>query len=360
MYKIKNYLLKTKFKYIAINQSIILFLVIFLNLIELTRVIDNENKNLLIFLYLSFLKIPSTISETSPFVIIVSTAFLFKYLISNNELIAMRNVGFSIFDIFKPITIAVFTYGFFILIFLNPLAAIAEIKYDEFLNNKNSDMYSINFSENSLWIKNKNFDQGLYYINIEKFNIKEMFAENIKILTINKKNTNEFFQAKSGIIKEKNFLLNSVNFFDVNNDTYKFEKTINLKINFSKENILSSVINYKNIPYYNYLDHIKTLKKFNLYSSAISLHYLSEILKPFFMILLSFVVMGFSAKYKRNESFFNVLFIAVLLGFIFYTLTEIINKFTLSFNINFIYSYFIIFIIPFLIGLFKVIQIEND
>ena len=353
MYKIKNYLLKTKFKYIAINQSIILFLVIFLNLIELTRVIDNENKNLLIFLYLSFLKIPSTISETSPFVIIVSTAFLFKYLISNNELIAMRNVGFSIFDIFKPITIAVFTYGFFILIFLNPLAAIAEIKYDEFLNNKNSDMYSINFSENALInARTKRV--------IEKFNIKEMFAENIKILTINKKNTNEFFQAKSGIIKEKNFLLNSVNFFDVNNDTYKFEKTINLKINFSKENILSSVINYKNIPYYNYLDHIKTLKKFNLYSSAISLHYLSEILKPFFMILLSFVVMGFSAKYKRNESFFNVLFIAVLLGFIFYTLTEIINKFTLSFNINFIYSYFIIFIIPFLIGLFKVIQIEND
>ena len=131
-------------------------------------------------------------------------------------------------------------------------------------------------------------------------------------------------------------------------------------MNFSKENILSSVVNFKNIPYYNYLDHIRTLKKFNLYSSAISLHYLSEILKPFFIIVLSFVVMGFSAKYKRNESFFKVLFFAVFLGFVFYMMKEIINKFTLSFDTNFIYSYLIIFIIPFLIGLYKVIQIEND
>ena len=42
------------------------------------------------------------------------------------------------------------------------------------------------------------------------------------------------------------------------------------------------------------------------------------------------------------------------------TFREIINKFTLTFDTNFIYSYLIIFIIPFLIGLYKVIQVEND
>ena len=78
------------------------------------------------------------------------------------------------------------------------------------------------------------------------------------------------------------------------------------------------------------------------------------------MILLSFVVMGFSAKYKRNENFFKILFYAVLFGFAFYVLREVINKYTISFNINFIYSYLLIFTIPFIIGLYKVIQIEND
>ncbi len=359
MYKIKHYLLKNTFKYIIINQLIILFLVIFLNLIELSRVIENENKSIFSYIYLSILKIPSAINETSPFVIIISTAFLFRYLITNNEFISMRNVGFSIFDIFQPIMISVFVYGLLILLFLNPVMSISEIKYDEFLNKKNENMYSINFSQDSLWIKNKNEDEGIYYINIEKFDIKRMFAENIIILSINKKG-NDFLQSKNGIINKKNFKLNDVNFFNINNDNYKYEDTLNLELNFSKENIYSSVINFKNIPYYNYLNHIKTLKKFNLYSSTVSLHYLSEILKPFFMVILSFVVMGFSAKYKRNESFFKVLFISVLLGFIFYILREIINKFTLSFDTNFIYSYLIIFIIPLLIGMFKVLQIEND
>ncbi len=359
MYKIKKYLLKTCLKYITINQFIILCLVIFLNLIELSRVIDNDNKNFYDFIYLSLLRIPSTINETSPFVVIISTAFMFRYLISNNEFIAMRNVGFSIFDIFQPITLCVFTYGLFILLFINPLSSISENKYNEILDKKNENMYSINFSEDSLWIKNKNIDDGLYYINIEKFDIKRMQADNIKILSINKKG-NELFQSKNGIIKDRNFKLKEVNYFNINNDTYEYKENFNLKINFSKDNIISSLTSYKNIPYYNYINHIRALKKFNLYSSAVSLHYLSELLKPFFMIILSFVVMGFSAKYKRNENFFKVLFLAVLLGFIFYILREMINKFTLSFDTNFVYSYLVIFLIPFIVGLYKVIQIEND
>jgi len=359
MYKINNYLLKISLKYIFINQLIVLFLVIFLNIIELSRIIDGETKSLYSFIYLSFLKIPTIVNETSPFVIIISIAFLFRYLITNNELISMRNIGFSIFDIFLPITIGVFLYGATILLTLNPLSSNFEIKYGKFLNKKNDNKYSINFSGNSLWIKNKNLNEGLYYINIKEFDIKKMIAKDIKILSVDE-NSNEFFVSEKGRIKDQKFILNKVNYFNILNDSFEFKENLILDLNFSKQNILNSITNFKNIPFYNYFNHIKTLKKFNLYSPTISLYYLSEILKPLFLIVLAFVVMGFSAKYKRNENFFTVLFYAVLIGFIFYILREIINKFTLSFNINYIYSYIIIFIIPFLVGLYKVIQIEND
>ena len=160
MSKIKYYLFKTTFKYLFINQAIILFLVIFLNLIELTRMIENENNNIYSYIHLSILKIPSIINETCTFAVIISTAFLFRYLINNNELISMRNIGYSIFDVFQPITYAVFLYGLVIFVFFNPLTSISEIKYNKLLDNKNENMYSINFSENSLWIKNKNFNEG--------------------------------------------------------------------------------------------------------------------------------------------------------------------------------------------------------
>ena len=194
MYKIKIYLLKTSIKYVLINQCLILFLIIFINLIELSRVIEKENQSIFNYIYLSFLKIPSIINETSSFVIILSTAFLFRYLIKNNELIAMRNIGFSIFDIFKPISIGIFLYGLLILIIVNPITAISEIEYDKYLNNQNENMYSIKFSENNLWIKNKNNGDGIYYINIKNFDIKKMIARDIEILSIQNE-VKEFFQS---------------------------------------------------------------------------------------------------------------------------------------------------------------------
>tara|TARA_B100001063_G_scaffold230387_1_gene243467 strand:+ start:4451 stop:5530 length:1080 start_codon:yes stop_codon:yes gene_type:complete len=359
MYKIKIYLFNTSLKYVLINQFLILFFVIFINLIELSRVIEKENQSLLNYIYLSFLKIPSIINETSPFIIIISTTFLFRYLIKNNELISMRNIGFSIFDIFQPIAVSIFLYGILILIIINPIRAISENEYDKYLNNQNENMYSIKFSNNNLWIKNKNNEDGIYFINIKNFDIKEMIAKDIEILSIQQKNR-EFFQAKYGIILNKKFYLNDVNQFNIMDDEYFNHKEFVLDLNFSKESILSSNINYKNVPYYNYINHVKTMKKFNLYSSAVGLFYLSESLKPLFMILLAFVVMGFSAKYKRSDSFFKILFYAVLIGFSFYILREVINKFTITFNVNFLFSYFIIFIIPFIIGTYKTIQIEND
>ena len=168
----------------------------------------------------------------------------------------MRNVGFSIFDIFQPISLVIFLYGIFILFFLNPLSAISEIEYNRHLDNQNVNMYSINFSENNLWIKNKNYDDGVFFINIKNFNIKEMIAKNIEILSINK-NKKEFYQSKYGEIIDKNFILSDVNRFDITNDKYFYDKKFVLNLNFSKENILTSNINYKNIPYYNYIDHVK-------------------------------------------------------------------------------------------------------
>ena len=80
-------------------------------------------------------------------------------------------------------------------------------------------------------------------------------------------------------------------------------KNYKLFINLNEQNIINSISNYKSIPFYKYLSHSKTLSKFNLYSSEIGLYYLSEILKPVFIVVLSFVILGFTAKFQRNENF---------------------------------------------------------
>ena len=333
--------------------------IIFINLLELSRIIPQDEKSLFNFIYLSFLKYPSILNEIVPFVTIISVSFLIRNLVNNNELISMRNLGYSIFDIFQPIAIAVFFMGLFFLLLLNPLSVFMENKYDVKLDNKENSLYSIKVSDNEMWIKNEIDQFNSSFINIKNINLKNMNAKNIKILLINK-NSNKFIIAENGKIENNMFLLNNVKYYDFRYEKYQSLEKYNLSINFSKDNILKSISKYKLVPFYNYINHSRTLSKFNLYSAEIGLFYLSEILKPIFVVIIAFVIVGFTAKFQRNENFFKVLFIAISIGLIIFLLKELISKLTISLSLNIFFSSIIIFLIPFLIGLFQIIRIENE
>ena len=359
MKKINFYLFTLASKYILINLIIITILVLFLNLLEISRILEKENTTLGFFLLLSLLKLPTIISEIIPFVVILSIAFLFKNLITNNELISIRNMGFSILDIFKPIAIAIFLFGLFILLFINPLAANFENNFNTLTSKKYPNMYSIKFINEGMWVKNISEDNNKNYINISKINLDNMNAEEIKILNINNK-FNKIIIAEKGEIIDKIFKLQNVSILNINNDKFEKVEFYNLILNFDKSNIIDSILNFKFIPFYKYKKHVNNLKKFNLHSSEVSLYYLSEILKPIFLVIIGFTVMGFSGKFKRNENFFKVLFISILIGFLIFLLKEIVTALTTTMEISFIFSYFIIFMFPLIIGLYQMIRIESD
>ncbi len=359
MKKINIYLFYLTNKYLIVNFIIFSIFIIFINLLELSRVISENDKSIFNFIYLSFLKYPSIINEIIPFVTILGVAFLIRNLIRNNEFVSMRNLGFSILDIFKPILIAVFIMGLFFLFIVNPIAVFMETKYDNELDKKDNSLYSIKITNNEMWIKNKIDQQNSSFINIKNINLRNMYASNIKILQT-KKDNNKFIMADKGEFNNNIFSLENVIYYNFKKEEYKNLPNYNLIINFNKDNIINSISKYKLVPFYNYINHSKTLSKFNLYSPEIGLYYLSEILKPFFTVVLAFVILGFSSKFQRNENFFKVFFISISIGLLIFLLKEIITKLTISLTLNFFLSYLIIFLIPLLIGLYQIIKIENE
>tara|TARA_E500000178_G_C17027259_1_gene758673 strand:+ start:461 stop:1540 length:1080 start_codon:yes stop_codon:yes gene_type:complete len=359
MNKISFYLFYLTNKYLLFNFMIISFLILFVNLLELSRIITDDSKNIFNFIYLSILKYPSILNEIIPFVTIISVSFLIRNLINNNEFVSLRNLGYSIIDIFLPIAISIFILGLFFLIIINPLSVFLESKYEKELNKKDLNLYSIKISNNEMWIKNELDKLNTSFINIKNIDLKDMKAKGIKILSIYD-NSNSFILAENGEIKNNVFELNDVVFYNLNEEEYKKLENYNLIINFNKENIIDSISKYKLIPFYKYFKHSKTLSKFNLYSPEIGLYYISEIFKPIFLVVMAFVIVGFTSKFQRNENFFKVLFISISIGFIIFLLKEIITKLTISLSINFFISYSIIFVVPFLIGLYQIIKIENE
>ena len=348
-------------KFILFNILIIAILFSLINLLEISRLIAHQDSSLTKFLLLSLLKIPSIISQTIPFVIIISIAFLFRNLISNNELISMRNVGLSILDIYKPIALLIFIFGLLILIIINPISARFENKFNSLTTNNLTKNYSIKITNGEMWIKNLSKKNEKLYININNLNFKNMNSKNIKILIIDSINDdNKLIISKEGKIKDKLFDLLDVKIINIKKNNIIYLDKYNMNINFDRKNLLDSISNYKHIPFYKYYAHTNTLKKFNLHSSEISLYYLSELLRPFFLIIIGFVVMSYSGKFKRNENFFKILFISILIGFLFFLLKEIMISFTAKKNLSFIFSYLVIFSLPLTIGLYNTMKIEND
>jgi len=359
MKKINFYLFSLSFKFIILNFLIITIIIIFINSIELSRIITNDNSSIYHFIYLSILKIPTIILESSLFVIIVSLTFLLKNLVSNNEFIALRNTGLSILDIYKPIGFTILLVGIILLLVINPLSAKFELKFHELTSKNLDNMYSIKFIDNGMWMKNITDNGNKNYITLNEIDLNKMVAKKIKIL-ITGNNEDKIIMSNFGTIEDDVFFLKNVTILNIAKNKFKNYENYQLKLNFTKKNITDSLSNYKFVPFYKYWNHTKNLKKFNIYSNEISLHYISEILKPVFMLVIGLVVLGFSGKFKRNESFFKILFISILIGFIIILIEEMIISLTIKLNISYIISYFIIFSVPLLVGMYKVIQIEND
>ena len=65
--KISIYLFSTKIKYILSTLFFISLFIQIINILEVAKIIENNNSNIISILYLSLLKLPTTMLEIIPF-----------------------------------------------------------------------------------------------------------------------------------------------------------------------------------------------------------------------------------------------------------------------------------------------------
>ena len=78
-----------KIKFFILTLFLLSLFIQTINLIEVSRILKSSQFDMLSIAYLSLLKLPSTINQIVPFGVIVSTAFFYRYLVSNNELVSI-------------------------------------------------------------------------------------------------------------------------------------------------------------------------------------------------------------------------------------------------------------------------------
>ncbi len=140
--------------FLAVLFGISVLIIIF-DMLELLRRASNmQDSRLGFLLFLSILKLPKTIQEVLPFIIMIGMMFtLFKFS-RNSELAVIRSAGVSVWQILLPVMSVVIIFGFINILVISHFSASFYKIYEnseERVFSKKSNL--LNFGKGGLWLR---------------------------------------------------------------------------------------------------------------------------------------------------------------------------------------------------------------
>jgi len=306
--KIYQKLIIVSFLKIMLLVSFIFFSLIFiLNIFEEVNFFKDIDGNPLKPLLLTFLNTPYIIYEIFPFIILISTQFLFIKLIENNELFLLKSYGLNNSKILLIVSLVSFFVGIFLILFFYNFSSKLKFLYFDIKNEFTKDnKYLAVITENGIWIKDE-INNNINLINAQKIDGDYLVEVNItqlnndfdlsKIIHAEKINiSNNLWKIKNATTK-------------VNNFEYNFEKEIIFESNFDIEKINNLFDNLSSLTFVQLSKLEEEYEDLGYSTLELKLHNQRIISYPFFitiMALFSGIIM-LNTKFNRSKIFYLII-----------------------------------------------------
>jgi lipopolysaccharide export system permease protein len=214
---INKYIIKEYLKSFLIVVAVMLSIIILINLLdEFNFFKAKKDLKFITFLLFVALKIPNSLINLMPFIILFGGIVFFLKIYNYNEVVSLRVMGYSNIQIILIPALTSFIIGFFLIFFFVPFSS-SFLKYYEELKGQYNDAKNLIFiNQNGIWIIDKN-DKEKNIIRIEKIDRDFLKIENITIYNYN--NNNDFIKridAEDGQINKKKWELNKINIISAN------------------------------------------------------------------------------------------------------------------------------------------------
>jgi lipopolysaccharide export system permease protein len=207
---------------------------------------SKKDLKFIFFIIFTILKIPNVLINLFPFIILFSGIVFYLKIYNHNEVISLRVMGYSNFQIILIPALTSFVIGYVIIFLIVPFSSSMLKYYEELRSEYNETKNLVFVNETGIWILDKN-EKEKNIIRIEKIN--KDFSMISQITIYNYDISNNFIKrldASDGIIKDKNWQLNKVYIISANKNN-------------NKENYLSN---------YNYVSNININQLKNVYKNT--------------------------------------------------------------------------------------------
>ena len=303
-------------KIFLITTAIFLAIIFIMNIFEEITFFRDLNIGLYKPILLTALNTPSSLYEIFPFIILISTQFLFLKLIENNELYIIKSYGINNLKILGIISTVAFFIGIFLILVFYNISSKLKFLYFDIKNEYTKDnKYLAVITENGIWIKDeingkinlihalgieKNF---LFNVNITQFNTNYDFLKSIDSNKVDI--TNKNWNLKENLVRFNNFETSEIN-------QIVFQSNFDLeKINTLFENLSSLTIwELKNLE--------KDFKSLGYSTLEIKIHNQKIFSYPIFITLMSLIAGILMMNIEINKSKIFYVILGILLSVLIY------------------------------------------
>ena len=206
---INQYIIKEFLKSLLVITTIMFFIILLITLLdEFNFFKAKKDLKFITFLLLVALKIPNSLINLSPFIILFSGIVFFLKIYNFNEIISLRVMGYSNIQILLIPALTCFFIGYLIIFLVVPFSS-SLLKYSEELKSNYYENKNIVFiNETGVWIIDK-AEKEKNIIRIKKIDKNFSIVNDITIYNYDLNNNFiKRIDSTDGVINDNNWLLN--------------------------------------------------------------------------------------------------------------------------------------------------------
>ena len=325
--KLDIYILK-KFFFSFIITFIVFAVILFIgDFVEQLRKTTGKNTPLNIVFQLTALNFFNLIYFTLPLISFFGSILAFLSLIRGSEKIIINSIGISNLKFSIPaISLYIFLGVFFITI-INPLTSIFDEQYSE-LEYKYIDRVDkfASITKNGLWLKQENDEKNVSSV-LYAQNIKEQGKHIIDFMILEYDLSGSFkgrLDGKSAILMDGYWKMSNTQ-ITPKFGSASYQITHDYKTNIKAEDITDSLSSPTNISIWRLVPFIGFLESLGYSAVDFKMHLYDLIFLPFFMGSLVLLASSLIRKLKQNDKFTNTIIYSLILIFIIYFTSNLLE-----------------------------------
>ena len=368
----KTYIPNIMLKYIGkkylitvLFTSFVLLLVLMLaDSLELSRKLASKNVSDTLMFEMLVLKTPDMYLEILPFAVLIGTLLCFSSLAKTSELVAIRSSGISAWQFLIPSLFISFFIGVCALLFINPMAASMQKKY-EYLEQKiyPSKAKGVIVNGQQLYLK-YNLDHQMFVLHADRI-IKE--GRELSDVSI------YFYDLSNRFIKRLQAPVATLQ--TINNENYWFmPQAIELKkgqrkteienvqvpTQMTPEKIKVSFASPKTVSVYDLGEFVNSLESAGISILEHKVRFLNTLFLPLLCMAMFILAAPFALHFSRKGGVGKLLLSGLCFGFVFYMFNSIIITLAQAGRLNIYIAVVIPILIAGLVGVYMLLHFREE